>query len=127
VYALILIIKAIIRTAPCSFSEKIFHIVLIETGGTNVLLVFLVIIVKFTALAVLRLLLCFHNISSIHIFEPVKAVLKYYLRRQRINDLLSFFTLCVMIKIIRRKGRKIHGAASFDPGHCPNSADGSLL
>ena len=53
-YALVFVIEAVIRTALGRPIKKIQHFVLIKTRCAYILSVFIVVVVEFTALAILR-------------------------------------------------------------------------
>ena len=99
--ALVFVVEAVIRAGARFVRQKALHFVLIEPCGANVFLVLLVLVVKLAGVAATcGLLLVVHKIPPmglVHVFEAVKAILQYYLRRKGVNDLLSFFALGVCL------------------------------
>ena len=66
-HALIFVVESVIGAMSRIVREKIAHVVLVQGNEANVCVVFLVVIVKFTALAIRGLLfvVCCHALASL--------------------------------------------------------------
>ncbi len=64
-YALVFVIKAVIRTLARSSAQKVLKLVLVKAHRTGIFLIFLVIVIKLAGVTSLRLFVRF-----IHNFTP---------------------------------------------------------